>query len=131
MGTLSSEKYVSFTTFRRDGTPVSTPVWIVDLGDGRVSFTTASSTWKVKRLSRDDRATLQAADRRGKVKPGSTPVPGTAEVVRGETFDQVRRAAKAKYGLAFAAATMVGKVAKTLQRGSGTDCAVIITLEQT
>ena len=31
---IGSEKYVSFTTFTRSGTPKPLPVWIADLEDG-------------------------------------------------------------------------------------------------
>ena len=32
--TISDEKYVSFTTYRKNGEPKPLPIWIVDLGDG-------------------------------------------------------------------------------------------------
>ena len=34
VGALADEKYISLTTFKRDGTPVATPVWVVS-DDGR------------------------------------------------------------------------------------------------
>ena len=37
------EKYLSFETFRRNGTGVSTPVWCVPLDDGRFGFWTSSA----------------------------------------------------------------------------------------
>ncbi|NNC79410.1 MAG: PPOX class F420-dependent oxidoreductase, partial [Acidimicrobiales bacterium] len=46
---IIDEKYLSLTTFRKNGEPKATPVWIVDLGNGTAGFTTASSSWKVKR----------------------------------------------------------------------------------
>ncbi len=57
---IAAEKYVSLTTFKKDGTPRPAPVWISDLGDGTMGFTTASSSWKVKRLSSCSRATPEA-----------------------------------------------------------------------
>jgi hypothetical protein len=36
-------KYLSLTTYRRDGTPVSTPVWFVE-EEGRLFVTTAAAT---------------------------------------------------------------------------------------
>ena len=35
---LEKEKYVLFSTFRRDGRAVSTPVWLVQLPDGESGF---------------------------------------------------------------------------------------------
>ena len=29
VGALADEKYISLTTFKQDGTPVATPVWVV------------------------------------------------------------------------------------------------------
>ena len=46
----ADEKYVLLTTYRRDGRPVSTPVWWVDLGDGSFGFWTSSASGKAKRL---------------------------------------------------------------------------------
>lgn len=63
--TISSEKYVSLTTYRKDGTPKRVPVWIADLGDGTVGFTTASSSYKVKRIGNNPKVTLQPSDTRG------------------------------------------------------------------
>jgi uncharacterized protein len=34
LGSLADEKYISLTTFKRDGTAVATPVWVVS-DDGR------------------------------------------------------------------------------------------------
>jgi Pyridoxamine 5'-phosphate oxidase len=34
VGALAGEKYISLTTFKQDGTPVATPVW-VESDDGR------------------------------------------------------------------------------------------------
>jgi PPOX class probable F420-dependent enzyme len=45
------------TSFRRDGTGVSTPVGTVALND-KLYFMTAANTWKAKRLARDPRVTV-------------------------------------------------------------------------
>jgi PPOX class probable F420-dependent enzyme len=97
---LGIEKYVAFTTFKRDGTPVSTPVWIVDLDDGRVGFWTSSQAGKAKRLRNSPKIVIQPSDGRGKVKDGTTPTDGTAELVTsGPVLDEVTAKVKAKYGV--------------------------------
>ena len=63
---LARSKYVSLTTFRRDGTPVATPVWVARQGDELVVYT-ARSSGKVKRLRNDDRVLLAPCDMRGRV----------------------------------------------------------------
>jgi hypothetical protein len=47
---ISDEKYVATTTFRKSGTPVPTPTWIIALDGGRVGFWTSSRSGKYKRL---------------------------------------------------------------------------------
>jgi hypothetical protein len=127
---ISTEKYVSSTTYRKSGDPVSTPTWIVPLDAGRVGFWTSSASGKFKRLRNDARISLQPSDARGRVKAGTTAVDGTAELVRsGTDFDAVQTKVRAKYGL------MVGmsKFFNTLGHlGKGSypygDVAVVVTL---
>lgn len=64
---LSSEKYTSLTTFRKDGSPVATPVWVLPAGDGAAVWT-VSDSWKVKRVRNNPRVTLAACDVRGNVR---------------------------------------------------------------
>ena len=126
---LTDEKYVSLTTYRKDGSPKALPVWIADLGDGTVGFTTSSSSYKVKRLKNDARVLLQPSDSKGKLSPGSEAVSGTAVAVTGAEFEQVRTKVKAKYGMQYSAMNVVGKVMKLIGKGSGTDTGVVITLD--
>ncbi len=41
---LGSERYVSITSFRRDGTAVATPVWVVSY-EGRLYVWTGAQAW--------------------------------------------------------------------------------------
>src|SRR5215218_1336099 len=50
-------KYLSLTSFRRDGTGVATPVWFVEAG-GRLLVETDASSYKVRRIRRDPRVTV-------------------------------------------------------------------------
>ena len=61
---LAGEQFVSLTTFRRDGTPVPTPVWIAQDGDAPLVVTTPAGTGKVKRLRHDPRVELRTCNRR-------------------------------------------------------------------
>ena len=95
---LGDEKYMLLTTFKRDGSPVSTPVWVTPLDGGRVAFYTSSGSGKAKRLGHTDRVTVQACDARGKVKKGSEPLNATAKLVTGPEHEAIRAAVVAKYG---------------------------------
>jgi hypothetical protein len=39
---LADEKYLALTTFKRDGTAVTSPVWAAPLSDGKIGFWTSS-----------------------------------------------------------------------------------------
>jgi PPOX class probable F420-dependent enzyme len=126
---LASEKYVSFTTYRKDGSAKAVPVWIAELGDGTMGFTSASSSWKVKRLANNPNVLLQPCDSRGEVSEGTTPIKATATATTGgPEFDRVRSAIKAKYGVQFALINLGGKFMKLIGKGSGTNTAVIVTV---
>ncbi|THG28794.1 PPOX class F420-dependent oxidoreductase [Naasia lichenicola] len=77
---LAESTYVSFTTFRRTGVGVSTPVWIARAGDALV-FTTSRESGKVKRLRARGDVLLQACDRVGAIPDGAPEVVGRAVVV--------------------------------------------------
>ena len=66
-------KYLSLTTYRRDGTPVSTPVWFVE-EDGRLLVTTAADSYKAKRLRRNPAAMVAPCTARGLPKGDAIPV---------------------------------------------------------
>ncbi|MEP1123277.1 MAG: PPOX class F420-dependent oxidoreductase [Ilumatobacter sp.] len=126
---ITDEKYVSLTTYRKDGTPKSLPVWIADFGDGTIGFTTASSSHKVKRIGNDPRVTLQPSNAKGEVTPGSDVVSGTAVIVTDpQEFAACVAFVKKKYGIQYRLITLWGKLAKVVGKGSGTDCAVKITV---
>jgi PPOX class probable F420-dependent enzyme len=95
---LSDEKYMRFTTFRRDGTPVSTPVWVVPLDDGRIGFWTSSGSGKAKRLAHTSRVEMTPSDARGRVKDGAQTLEGTAQLVQGAELEAIRQKVVAKYG---------------------------------
>lgn len=104
---IAAENFVSLTTFKRDGSTVSVPMWIAADGD-RLVVWTPSDTWKVKRLRRDPRIELSPCGRTGKVQPGAPVLRGTAEVVTDEpaVADAARRI-KDKYGLQFRIITFI------------------------
>jgi len=96
---LGDEKYILLTTFRRDGTPVSTPVWSVSLDGGRIAFWTSSGSGKAKRLAHTERVTVTPCDARGRVKAGAGSVDATARLVTGEELEEIRKRIISKYGV--------------------------------
>jgi uncharacterized protein len=98
--TISDEKYIASTTYRKSGAAVTTPTWVVALDGGRVGFWTSSASGKYKRLRGNPRISVQPSDARGRVKTGSGLLEGTAELVTGGAdFDAIQRGVRAKYGV--------------------------------
>ncbi len=64
---LVGQKYINLTTFRRDGSPVTTPVWFTSEGE-LLYITTYDGTGKVKRLRANERVEIAASDARGKAR---------------------------------------------------------------
>jgi uncharacterized protein len=66
-------KYLSLTTYRRDGSPVSTPVWFVE-DEGRLFVTTAADSYKAKRLRRNPSAMVAPCTAAGVARGDAIPV---------------------------------------------------------
>ncbi len=126
---LENEKYILFTTFRRDGRAVSTPVWLVHLSDGEIGFSTGAESGKAKRLAHTPRVTLQACDQRGAKTHGPV-LEGQARLVTGPELEQIRDAVKAKYGVMASAIGVVETVANKLgsKRFAGGRVGVVVDL---
>jgi PPOX class probable F420-dependent enzyme len=97
---VNANRYVQLTTFRRTGTPVSSPVWIARDGDELVVIT-VDPTGKLKRLAHTSRVELRPCDFRGRVPEGAPTYAGTAVVDRTpEGVAAVKRAMGRKYLMA-------------------------------
>lgn len=97
MRALEGEKYLSLTTFRRDGTAVATPVWFVT-DEERLLVWSVASSYKVKRLRRDGRVRVAACNFRGIVH-GPT-WDGSARILPASTAVRVQRLLREKYPVA-------------------------------
>ncbi len=96
---LTDEKYMLLTTFRRDGTPVKTPVWVVPLDGGSFGCWTSSGSGKAKRLAHNDKVTVQPCDARGRVKEGEPALDASARLVTGAELEAISAKVRAKYGV--------------------------------
>jgi PPOX class probable F420-dependent enzyme len=108
---LATEKFVSLSTFKRNGDGVAAPVWVVADGDRLVVWTPADS-WKVKRVRRDPRVSLVPCGRTGTVGTDVTPVLGSAVVVEDQAgVSRAEDALKSKYGLEYRIVTLIERIA--------------------
>jgi PPOX class probable F420-dependent enzyme len=93
LASLAEERYISLTTFRRDGSAVSTPVWVVSDDGRRLLVWTGSRTWKAKRIRRDPRVLVARSSFRGRER--GPRIEGTARILEG--FD-AKPLIRKKYG---------------------------------
>lgn len=91
---LGRSRYVSLTTYRKDGTGVATPVWHVQRGQELVVVSNADAG-KVKRIRRNGHVVVTACDLRGRIAAGAPSAEGTARVLD-ETETQAVRALLAR-----------------------------------
>jgi PPOX class probable F420-dependent enzyme len=91
--TLATQRYISLTTFKRDGTAVSTPVWVVSDDQRRLLVWSGAKSWKVRRLRRNPRVLVAGSTFRGRER--GQRFAGRARVVPDPGIDALLRR---KYG---------------------------------
>ena len=91
-------KFLSLTSFKRDGGAVTTPMWFVLDGD-RLIVRTRSRSYKVKRMSRNQRVEVAPSDVRGE--RIADPVVGEANRVPGAEEKRLARLFRRKYPFAY------------------------------
>ena len=91
---IARARCLSLTTFKRDGTPVATPVWF-NVIDGKICVTTTVDAWKVKRIRNNPRVELATCTQRGKV-TGPT-IAGSARLLSREETEPVLAAKRRRY----------------------------------
>jgi uncharacterized protein len=89
-----SGKYLSLTSFKRNGTGVATPVWFVS-DDGHLLVETDADAYKVKRIRRDPHVRVALCDARGRVH--SEPVDADARILPENDRERVERLLNKKY----------------------------------
>jgi PPOX class probable F420-dependent enzyme len=71
-------KYLSLTSYRRDGSGVATPVWFV-AEDGRLLVVTDADSYKVRRIRRNHEVTVAQCTAMGRLR--GAPIVARAEVL--------------------------------------------------
>jgi PPOX class probable F420-dependent enzyme len=107
--TPGDTRYIVLTTYRRDGRPVTTPVWAAPL-NGNLYVVTARSTGKVRRLRATDRVRFARSNMNGRRILGAWHE-GSGRVVedelrRGEALAALRR----KYGWQMSLAILINRL---------------------
>ena len=104
------QKYISLETYKKDGTPVRTPVWFV-IDNDLIYVITRNSTGKVKRLRNNHDVRITPCSFKGK--PKDEWIKAKAENITGDEADKAIKLRKKKYGLS---ARLIGVF--TSQKGS-------------
>ena len=96
MASLRGRRHCAVATFRRDGTPVVTPVWF-GLGGDRVYFRAERVSGKAKRLARDARVLVAPCTQRGR--PLAPAFEGRARILTGVEAARAEQVIQSSFGL--------------------------------
>ncbi|MEU5399932.1 PPOX class F420-dependent oxidoreductase [Streptomyces sp. NPDC005963] len=121
---FAAARYLSVTTFRKNGTGVATPVWFAEDG-GKLYAWTRTDSWKVKRLRNDPRVVVSVCDARGRIAEGAPTAEGTAELLDAQGTARVRSLLARKYTWQF---WLVDWPAMVVRRGKRPHTGIAVTL---
>ncbi len=93
---FAENEYINLITYRKDNTPVTTPVWLSSVEDYLV-ITTSVNAGKVKRIRANGKATIYTTDQRGSKKL-SDEIDVKASIIQDENEKQLGvKSIKKKY----------------------------------
>ena len=129
LGAQFPGRYLSVTSFKRDGTGVATPVWFVS--DGRRLFAlTDLHSAKIRRIRRNPHVLIASCRADGKLR--SEPVPARAEVLTGAPkLERVQKLLIERYKLSYRIVMLIYRVGRRLRgrRSVADGAALAITVE--
>jgi len=94
---IRGQKYISLTTFRKNGNPVPTPVWFGEEND-KLYVMSRPDSGKAKRLRNNSQVRIAPCTIRGKVK--GPEFAATARILPAEDWPRARQSINRKYWLA-------------------------------
>lgn len=118
--TLAEEAFISITTFKRDGTPVATPVWCARENGWLLVYTEADSG-KVKRIRHDPHVSVAPCNFRGK--PRGPAVDAEATILD-DTHDVAALLAR-KYGWMWRGYTLLMAAGRRIRRQAAPETVTI------
>jgi len=92
---FAGERYLTLETYRKNGTPVRTPLWFAQAGDVLYVYSLAA-TGKVKRIRRNPRVRVAPCTFRGR--PTGAWVEATARIEDAEGAARGHQLLRQKYG---------------------------------
>jgi uncharacterized protein len=118
-------KYLSITSFKRDGTGVATPVWFVQ-EDGRLLVHTDANSGKVKRIRRNPHVTVAPCTATGRLL--ADPLPAQAELLPNGELGRVEQLMAAKYRIDLVVIKPIRALQAALRRGRPSPKPVILAI---
>jgi PPOX class probable F420-dependent enzyme len=117
-------KYLSVTSFKRDGTGVATPVWFVSDGSRLFALTDLHSA-KVRRMRRNPRVLVASCRADGKLR--GEPVPASVEVLTATPeLERVQKLLIGRYKLSYRLVMLIYRLGRRLRgRNSVADGAAL------
>jgi PPOX class probable F420-dependent enzyme len=126
---LAAGRYLSLTTFKKDGTAVATPVWLVGEGAHLYVITDAASG-KAKRLGNSGRVLLASCDMRGKF--DGEPVAASARLLDDPAdVAAVVARIRGRYGIQYSLATLGRRLRRQVHPQVGIEITLAYNGEQT
>jgi uncharacterized protein len=123
-------RYLSVTSFKRDGTGVATPVWFVSDGTRLYALTDARSA-KVRRMRRDPKVLIAPCRPDGKLR--RAPVPAHVEVLTTTPeLERVQRLLRDRYKVSYRLIMLIYRLGHRLRGkpGLGDGAALAIAVDQ-
>jgi uncharacterized protein len=121
-------KYLSITSFKRDGSGVATPVWFVQEA-GRLLIQTDATSGKVKRIRRNPQVLVGPCTATGRLL--ADPVPAQAELLPDTEVGRVERLLAAKYRIDLLVIRPIRSLQAALRRGRPRPKPVILAINPT
>lgn len=113
--TLGGHNYINLTTFRKNGQPVTTPVWFAQDGD-RLYVMTGPETGKIKRIRHTSRVQIAPSTARGN--PRGPVIEASARLMSPDEQARANEALDQKYGWQKRAFEGLERLALALRRRS-------------
>jgi PPOX class probable F420-dependent enzyme len=118
-------RYLSLTSYRRDGSPVATPVWFVVDGE-RLLVQTDAQAGKVKRIRRNAEVTVAPCTATGRLR--GNPRPARAEVLPPAAQARAEGLIAEKYRVDIRIVTVFWAIQNALGRGRKRTRSVILAI---
>ena len=116
---IEPQKYISIETYRKDGTPVQTPVWFV-VKNEQLYIVTRDKTGKIKRIRNNQKVKIATCTIKGKI-TGQW-IQGSAKILTDSETQKAVDWRDKKYGF-------IAKIAKFLSKSKGNLLALSVKVD--